>query len=1283
MKYYKTIFIILWTSMTLSAQEIVQMEYFFDTDPGFGMAEQISVSPDSSIFIETTLSVDMLSNGIHTLYMRVRDTIDTWSFTQKRSFLKDPSLTGQNTDIIALEYFFDTDPGLGNGYSISVTPGADIFFLDNVILDGLSDGLHTIYFRCRDEFENWSISQKRTFLKDPFATGEPTNITEMEYFFDTDPGLGSGHSVEIQDSSFVFVDTLIDINNIDVGVHNLYTRVKNEANYWSVSQKRPFLFDDERIEFSEFKFDSIPSYSNWSPGNPFTPDFDIISDINFEGICDLDTGWYYIDARVRRNLSWWSKEHRDSIEIKNFYLQTGAVFDQFGDSIPDVQISIHDIGSDSTNDAGLYSFLVPKCWGDTIRLHKDSIYSSKNSYVFANPILDYSPHHIVGDIDSALIGYKCINVSGVIPLNQVYVCENTTLITPKTGEIVDTGSISGYILHDGEFTLGTVYEMNVSGSFHNDGTYPQNQKLFISPVVGRPGTPELFDVDHECTDVLLPGKPVVFLNIQDSIYLQLDSTGQAMVVPDTLLVNGCSTCDIEMYSLSQSLFDCADFGYNLEHLTVQDNSGNSSSCPFYVSVSDTIVPTIACRTDTIVHTDPLQCDYTPLAGNMDPITVWDNCPTAQTNSFNNEASLNFADLPLGTHLIQWTTDDLHGNTASCSFEITVEDHEDPVIECTPNFTRSTNPGLCTYTAAENEFDPVSATDNCTDFFFWNDSSLTSTLDGYVFTLGNHLITWIIDDGHGQFDTCYSTITIEDNEPPEIVCASSASRNTDAGICSYTIIGNEFDPISVTDNCFALTFNNDSSFTNTLDGVVLSLGQNTIIWSVDDGHGQTASCALTIDVLDNETPVISCAGAASRQTDSGQCSYMVIGNEFDPLFVSDNCPDYIWTNDYTNSSTLENAILPIGMNVIHWTVDDGHGNSSSCAITVDVEDQEVPTIECPNDITLEIPSSVCDTTYNYFIATNDNCPGETLSLQTGIGSGNPFPEGITMETLQVEDQSGNTAVCSFNITVEKIPDFFTDTICFGDSIFLEGEYQYLPGIFRDTFQNTYACDSITITNLDTTTICIWPSGIIYVDSSATGENTGIDWENAYIDLQLALDISERYQNARQVWVAKATYFPTSGLNRETAFVLVDSTTFLGGFEGIETDSSERDASSNLTFLSGNIGLPEENTDNSYHVLANPATNDNVFLDGFIIRDGYANGPETGDQSGGAISNQGKLHIANCLIENCFSIGLGSLIDNQGISAYLIIENLTTTGTIPNAIWNRDQGEILLKGTVNLQ
>src|SRR5204862_701439 len=71
----------------------------------------------------------------------------------------------------------------------------------------------------------------------------------------------------------------------------------------------------------------------------------------------------------------------------------------------------------------------------------------------------------------------------------------------------------------------------------------------------------------------------------------------------------------------------------------------------------------------------------------------DHCPgqtVAQTAGLPSGSAF-----PKGTTVNSFTVTDASGNTASCSFSVTVEDHENPTITCPANITQNTDAGLCT------------------------------------------------------------------------------------------------------------------------------------------------------------------------------------------------------------------------------------------------------------------------------------------------------------------------------------------------------------------------------------------------------------------------------------------------------------------------------------------------------------------------------------------------------------------------------------------------------------
>ena len=50
---------------------------------------------------------------------------------------------------------------------------------------------------------------------------------------------------------------------------------------------------------------------------------------------------------------------------------------------------------------------------------------------------------------------------------------------------------------------------------------------------------------------------------------------------------------------------------------------------------------------------------------------------------------------------------------------------------------------------------------------------------------------------------------------------------------------------------------------------------------------------------------------------------------------------------------------------------------------------------------------------------DNCGGSSTMQTVGLSDGATFPLGVTTNTFEVTDGSGNTASCSFVVTVVTI------------------------------------------------------------------------------------------------------------------------------------------------------------------------------------------------------------------------------------------------------------------------
>jgi parallel beta-helix repeat protein len=168
--------------------------------------------------------------------------------------------------------------------------------------------------------------------------------------------------------------------------------------------------------------------------------------------------------------------------------------------------------------------------------------------------------------------------------------------------------------------------------------------------------------------------------------------------------------------------------------------------------------------------------------------------------------------------------------------------------------------------------------------------------------------------------------------------------------------------------------------------------------------------------------------------------------------------------------------------------------------------------------------------------------------------------------------------------------------------------------------------------------------IYVNANATGLNNGTSWANAYTSLQTALSVATP---GSEIWVTAATYKPTAGTERSISFSLKNGVAIYGGFAGTETDLSQRNWTTNVTILSGDIGTNGNNADNSYHVIHNTNLNNTAILDGFTITGGNVDIVSVG---GGIINELSSPLVTNCTIsENSAGSGGGGGIGNMDYSS----------------------------------
>ena len=135
------------------------------------------------------------------------------------------------------------------------------------------------------------------------------------------------------------------------------------------------------------------------------------------------------------------------------------------------------------------------------------------------------------------------------------------------------------------------------------------------------------------------------------------------------------------------------------------------------------------------------------------------------------------------------------------------------------------------------------------------------------------------------------------------------------------------------------------------------------------------------------------------------------------------------------------------------------------------------------------------------------------------------------------------------------------------------------------------------------------------TTAANAANATSWAAACNDLQAVINVSAAGDS---IWVATGTYKPNrkadaltsiTANNRDNAFVLKAGVRIYGSFAGTETTLAQRQLPTGGnygTILSGDIGTPNDSTDNCYHIVigVNIPNDNNTVLDGFTITGGYA-------------------------------------------------------------------------------
>ncbi|MDX1476121.1 MAG: T9SS type A sorting domain-containing protein [Saprospiraceae bacterium] len=435
------------------------------------------------------------------------------------------------------------------------------------------------------------------------------------------------------------------------------------------------------------------------------------------------------------------------------------------------------------------------------------------------------------------------------------------------------------------------------------------------------------------------------------------------------------------------------------------------SAPQKIRVKDTVPPDLTCPADITMGTDFNECfkSYVlPDPGATDICSddnlIIEKYTISTIPGMHNPGEV--VELDPGVHLLTISATDACGNTATCSYTITVVDDQAPVVACN-NFSTNLSPMGMSFLQANSiqffvedncEIDSIAIrrmTDNCDqpqDTVFGPSVKFCCADVGIPV-----MVSFIAIDAAGNAASCMIEVEVKDVDPPDAQCQDIMAFLDETG--NVTI-----DPLDIdngsTDNCGIVDRTVDPNAFDCDD-----LGNQVVTLTVTDIAGNTGTCTATVQVKDTIPPDAVCADITVMLDQMGMV-------EITPIMVSNGSSD--------NCGIVSYEVIPsmfdcddVGDNVVLLIVEDAAGNADTCEAIVTVEENP-PTVECM-DATVYLDSNgEATVTADDVDAAMDDCGVVSRVVDPDMFDCSNV--GPNIVTLTATDTDGNTATCTATVTV---------------------------------------------------------------------------------------------------------------------------------------------------------------------------------------------------------------------------------------------------------------------------
>lgn len=509
------------------------------------------------------------------------------------------------------------------------------------------------------------------------------------------------------------------------------------------------------------------------------------------------------------------------------------------------------------------------------------------------------------------------------------------------------------------------------------------------------------DQNHECSGDLQPA----ITNLQEFLSAGGSVSDNCGIDPASFTIN-----ESESGTCPKTL---------LRTYSIADNCGNVSQCIQSIVINDNETPLINCPGNITIkcagEIPPIATSYSSFIASGGSVS--DNCEI-DINTFTADESNN-GTCPLiitRTYAIA----DSCGNIGQCVQTITVQEQEPPVIQCPSDINSVCISEIPPAFTSYADFIAVGgmASDNCglNEASFAVNESDQGTCPRVITR------TYSIADSCGNMNECTQTITVDDPQPPQIICPANGNYDCVQDVPPAYTNWNDFitGGGSASDNCGIVE--SSFSFTETDQGTCPHTITRTYV--IADSCGNIGQCTQTIIIHDQIAPNIVCPGSLNFE-----CSGEIppIPNTYNEFIVAggnaaDNCA--LNVASFTAAET-DQGICPRTITRT-FTIADSCGNTGQCVQTIIVDDSIDPVITCPADEVFECTGELppMPQTYADFQSAggsaSDNCQLDETTFTANESVSGVCPRLIT-RTYTIADECGNIGMCTQTISIDDQVD----------------------------------------------------------------------------------------------------------------------------------------------------------------------------------------------------------------------------------------------------------------------